>query len=186
MHEMAFNIASADPHPRPLPSTGEGVSGCTLGNTEHSALFRMPPRSTQLPADLTDHWPDDPANEDLARLAGDLVSTRRELPTISLDRIQLRMRQEVIRTGRRRRWRTIAALFVLVIAGYMGVRAFLTARTSSNTTTHASRGGDSTPVQDRFQVTLPAATPKAPNRPLIDLSRHSALFGGPTSQPSKP
>jgi hypothetical protein len=35
------------------------------------------------------------------------------------------------------------------------------------------------PIQDQFQVTLPTATPKAPDRPLIDLENTGPLFGDP-------
>ena len=146
----------------------------------------MPPRPAHLPPDLTDHWPDDPANDDLARLAQDLVSSRRELSTISLDRIHVRLRQEVVRVERRQTWMTIAAIFILAVAAFLGARAFITARTSSPATTDAPPVRDSIPIQDQFQVTLPAATPKTPQRPLIDLAPDRALFGEPTSLPSKP
>jgi len=147
----------------------------------------MPTRPTQLPADLTDHWPEDPLNEDLARLASELVSSRRELSALSLDRIQVRVRQEIIRVGRRRRLMSIAAVFVLAIAAIIGARVFFATRTDSRIEPRAPDANGAAPIQDQFQVTLPSATPRAPSRPLIDLAGNEFPFVRPsTSQPNKP
>ncbi|MEZ0266122.1 MAG: hypothetical protein ACAI43_15440, partial [Phycisphaerae bacterium] len=131
------------------------------------------------PPDLTDGWPDDPANAELARLASDLFASRPQLPPLALDRIQVRMRQEVVRVARRRRVATVAAVLVAAAALAIGLPYAFRTRPTQPAPAGPTTSAPDVPIQDQFKVTLPTATPKAPERPLIDLENAGPLFGDP-------
>ena len=137
----------------------------------------MSDRPTDTLPDLTEHWPDDPANEELSRLGRELFVNRPELLPDALERVRATMRREM---DRPRRWRTVLALAIACLAIALGVIAWQATRGPR----HVGVPTTSTQpamVRDRFEVTLPPASPKAPDRPLIDLNRDKELFS-----PSKP
>jgi hypothetical protein len=127
--------------------------------------------------DLTDDWPDQPGNDDLARVGTELFADGPELPQIALDRIQVQMRQEMNRIGRRRRLRTI--LFMLVACGAIavGLWAWQRGRTAHRTGVPTTQKAAPAAVRDTFDVPLPRSTPAAPPKPLIDLQGNGKLFG---------
>lgn len=141
-------------------------------------MTRPPAR---LPADLTDGWPDDPDAAELARFAGDLLAARPRLPAIALDRIQVRMRREIGRVERRRRWRRRGAVALLVAIAGGGAWGWLATRPGGGGS--GNGGGRAGPVEqppavrEKFDVTLPPASPAPPDRPLIDLEKDGELFG---------
>ncbi|HYE20493.1 MAG TPA: hypothetical protein VEA69_18745 [Tepidisphaeraceae bacterium] len=131
------------------------------------------------PPDLTDGWPDDPANADLARLASDLFASRPHLPQLALDRIQVRMRQEAVRVARRRRVATVAAILIAAAALAIGLPYAFRTHPTPPAPAEPTASVPDVPIQDQFKVTLPTANPKAPHRPLIDLENAGPLFGDP-------
>jgi hypothetical protein len=136
-------------------------------------------RSKTLP-DLTDGWPDEAGNEELSSLGQELFADRPELSQIALDRIQVRMRREMNRPWWSRRWRTVAFSLVALIA--IGTGAHQLIHCSK---THSGRPADAPTVQDRYDVTLPPTSPKAPDKPLIDVERDKELFGKDAKEPRR-
>lgn len=127
------------------------------------------------PADLTDAWPDDPANEELARTAADVFAAAPALPQIALDRIEVRMRAEIARVERYRRLRRLLIVGLGVVA--LVAIAWLAAGYLRNRPLPRGESGPaSAPVQDRFRVTLPPTSPRAPDKPLVDPARDADLF----------
>jgi hypothetical protein len=133
--------------------------------------------------ELTEDWPDD-ANDELARLGQDLFAAAPPLPQIALDRIQVRMRQEMDRASRTRRLRTFAACAVAAVAVGLGVYGWV--RTGGPRDAQpakvAAPAEAPAAVRDRYDVTLPPTAPAAPDRPLIDLRRYDELF---TKEPKR-
>jgi hypothetical protein len=99
------------------------------------------------------------------------------LPQIALDRIEVRMRQEIERVGRRRRWRTVVA--GLVACAAIAAGAFAWVRTAGKSGTNVGGHATTAPaavVRDRYEVATPPGTPRAPDKPLIDLEGNGNLF----------
>jgi hypothetical protein len=141
--------------------------------------------SKSLP-DLSQDWPSDPANEDLARLGQDLFASRPELSQLALDRIQIRMRQEMNRPWWQHRWRTLLASFVAAIALSLGIHGWISSSKSHDVLHHSGNEKvEVPPVQDRFNVTLPNTSPKPPDKPAIDLQQYNDLFIRDAKEPKR-
>jgi hypothetical protein len=138
----------------------------------------MTHRPSKTAADLTQEWPEDPANDDLARLSQELLANRPELSQLALDRIQIRMRREMNRPWWQRRWRTVIGALFAAVALSMGIGAvFMLSKHESPR--YSGSGPASAPaVRDRYEVTLPGSSPKPPDKPLIDLGRYNDLIRG--------
>lgn len=127
--------------------------------------------------DVTEGWPEHPGNEELARLGNELFGHLPGLPQIALDRIQVRMRQEMNRPWWARRWRTLLGVGVAAVALSIGTWGWLRS-THPRAGTSPSAGATTQPpgVRERFDISLPPTSPKPPERPLIDLRRDQDLF----------
>jgi hypothetical protein len=127
-------------------------------------------------ADLTDAWPDDPANDDLARTAADLFAASPALPQIALDRIQVQMRAEMIRLDRLRLFRKLIFVTLATLALAAGVWLAVNRSRRAAPTSEKPQPAPAS-VHDRFQVTLPPTSPKSPEKPLLDPAKDADLFG---------
>lgn len=142
-------------------------------------------RPSKTAADLMQGWPEDPTNDDLARLGQELFTNRPELSQLALDRIQIRMRQEMNRPWWQRRWRTVIGVLFAAAALSVGIGAFFML-SKHELSRHSSSGPTTAPVvRDRFQVTLPASSPKPPDKPVIDLGRYNDLIGREGKEPKR-
>ena len=75
------------------------------------------------PDDLTEGWPDEPTNEELARFAEGLRASRPALSHEALGRVEAAMRREMAARpkARRRRWATLAASLAAFALSLLGV-----------------------------------------------------------------
>jgi hypothetical protein len=145
----------------------------------------MTHRPSKAAADLTQGWPEDPGNDDLARLGQELFANRPELSQLALDRIQIRMRQEMNRPWWQRRWRTVLIYIVGAVALSLGAYGLI-----NSSSRHTARDTSGTPasrpaVQDRYEVTLPGTSPKPPDKPVVDLGRYNDLFRHDGKEPKR-
>lgn len=145
----------------------------------------MSDRPSKTLHDLSQDWPGDPANEDLARLGQDLFANRPELSQLALDRIQIRMRQEMNRPWWRRRWRTLLAAFTAIVALSLGVHAWLASSKHESPPHNLNAKTETPPVQDHFGVTLPNTSPKPLDRPVVDLQKYNDLLGRDAKEPKR-
>jgi len=142
----------------------------------------MTDRPSKTLPDLEKDWPRDPANEDLARLGQDLFANRPELSQLALDRIQIRMRQEMTRPWWQRRLRKLIACTIATIALAIGLYTFFTIPTPH---TNITKHPEERTIQDHYEITLPPTTPRPPKKPLIDLQQNNDLFKPDTKAPPK-
>jgi hypothetical protein len=75
------------------------------------------------PDDLTEGWPDDPQNAELARFARELAAARQELAPDAMARVEQRLQREL--TARRPRRALFAIAAVAAAAVLLGVGAYL-------------------------------------------------------------
>lgn len=124
------------------------------------------------PHDLTEGWPNDPENADLARFAEELQRSLPQLPDAALQRIERRLTHEADRLPRRRwpwlRLGVVAAGILLLALAWTAPRLLV-------------RPPGVAPsedwVVDSFPMELarpPAAI--APERPLVRLNENQSLF----------
>ncbi|MCI0459400.1 MAG: hypothetical protein L0Z62_20815 [Gemmataceae bacterium] len=121
------------------------------------------------PQNLTEGWPDDPQNEELARFATELQAALPALPPESLARVEQSIQAELKRRHARwRRWTRLAAAAAVLLA--LGVGGFLWMRSTPEQRAEA-------PVEDRYRVELAApVVPLPPQPPLVRLEEHKSLF----------
>jgi hypothetical protein len=116
--------------------------------------------------ELTEGWPADPQNEELARFAEEFQAGLPTLPAESLAKVERRLQEEVGRRARRRRLAglAMAAGILLAVGGYVWLRPAPLERAGA-------------PVEDRFTVELAAPQPPLPPQPpLVRLDEHQSLF----------
>ncbi len=117
---------------------------------------------------LTEGWPPEPGNPELARFAEQLRTVQPELPPESLERVEQRMREE--RAASARRWRrqrlVMGAGLAAAVLLAVGIYAFL------------PRPQAQPPrIQDVYRVefTAPPAPPP-PQRSLVRIEEYQSLF----------
>jgi hypothetical protein len=118
--------------------------------------------------DLTEGWPADPRNEELARFAGKLQAALPVLPPDALERVGQKVHAELARQARRRVRLGLAAAASVLLA--LGVGGYVWLRPPPGERTPA-------PVEDRYTVEL--AVPQAPlppQPPLVRLEEHQSLY----------
>jgi hypothetical protein len=145
----------------------------------------MSDRPSKTLHDLSQDWPSDPANEDLARFGHDLFAIRPELSQLALDRIQIRMRQEMNRPWWQHRWRSLLAAFVAIAALSLGVHAWLASSKHESPHNTLSAKPEAPIVQDHFGITLPNSSPKPPDKPVVDLQKYNDLIGQSAREPKR-
>jgi hypothetical protein len=133
-------------------------------------------RPAQSLSDLTDAWPEEAGNEELARVGQELFADRPALPQIALDRIQVQMRREIGRVERARKWRRLVLGLLGCIAIAVGLWGWLHPR-KTGTVGNNTAPAEQPAVRDTFEVTLPPTPPNPPEKPLVDLDRYKGLFG---------
>lgn len=127
--------------------------------------------------EITNDWPTDSQNEELARLADQMQCA---IPSLSVDamaRIERRMRAELDRIERRQRWRNVgfgaglAASILLAIGGYVFLRPDQTAPVALQPLVK------STPLEEQITiaVSVPSRTP-TPEKALVRLDEYRSLF----------
>lgn len=125
---------------------------------------------------LTEGWPSEPDNPELAQFAEKLRAAQPELPPDSLDRVEQRMKDERTALARRMQKRRIfmgAGLAAAVVLS-VGIYAFLPRQRPD-----APGASPVTlrPVHDVYRVdfTAPPA-PRPPQRPLVRVEEYQSLF----------
>src|SRR5262249_25671568 len=117
--------------------------------------------------DLTEGWPADPQNAELARFAEGLRAALPELPPAALARVGQKVRTELARQPARRRWLRPAAAAVLLTLG-VGGYVWLWPSPGER---------EESPVEDRYTVDLAAPHAPLPSRPPpVRLEEHQSLF----------
>ncbi len=123
----------------------------------------------QEPHDLTEGWPEDPQNEELARFATELQAALPALPAEALARVEQTIQGELQRRRAPwRRWMHLAVAASVLLA--LGVGGFLWLRP-------APEEHSAPRVEDRYTVKLaPPVVPLPPQPPLVRLEEHQSLF----------
>ncbi|HYT88826.1 MAG TPA: hypothetical protein VEL76_08970 [Gemmataceae bacterium] len=117
---------------------------------------------------LTEGWPPDPHNEDLARFAGELHAALPEMALGSLANVEQRLHEELTRQRRRGRLARLALAASVLLALGIGGYAWLRPTTAER---------QPRPVDERFTVELAAPqTPLPSQPPLVRLEEHQSLF----------
>jgi hypothetical protein len=129
------------------------------------------------PKDMTQDWPRDPDNDELARLAEHLQNAPPALPTSALVRVEQRIHEEFDRIECRQRWRrvafgwSIAASMLLAVSGYVQLRM----RDADVSTPIAKQAV--TPIDDRIVITIGTSQPSASDeKALVRLDEYRSLF----------
>jgi hypothetical protein len=117
--------------------------------------------------DLTEGWPPDPQNEELARFAEELHAALPELPAESLAKVEQQLQAELAQQARRRMWARLAVAASILLA--LGAGGYFWLRPPAER--HAAR------VDERFTVALAAPQIPLPSQPpLVRLEEHQSLF----------
>jgi hypothetical protein len=125
---------------------------------------------------LTEGWPPEPGNPDLARFAEELRASQPQLPPESLEHVERRIMEEGGAFARRRRLRRIAigagmaAAVVLSVALYAFLPRPRSDTSGNNPVTQAS------PVRDVYRVDFTAPPAPPPQSPLIRVEEYRSLF----------
>ncbi len=131
---------------------------------------------TAVSDDLGEDWPEEPDNDDLLRLAGELRGSRPELPAAALARVRQRLDEELAR-GTSRRWLLRAALAAGVLLAAGLVYWFSTRPAAPAPPGPAPMAVESAGVEDHFTVRLAGPrAPEPPKRPLLRLDDDQSLF----------
>ena len=144
----------------------------------------MPNDTRDLERDVTDGWPDEPGNEELARFAARVRSARPALSEEAMARVERAMLREMSpATGARRRRRTMCfgAALAAAAAALLGVGIYLYVRPngpprpqgppeSPHRRQHVAR------VQDDYPVRFPSTPVKPPDAPLLRLEDYRSLY----------
>ena len=148
---------------------------------------------------LTEGWPDDPANADLAAFAREFRHARPSLSKPAMDRISRAFRSELhaptpVRTPffTYRRWAAAAAAGVVLAAGAWAAWEWQAGQDRLTVVTSGGNAGQiggpatsGSPVRDTYLVST-AAVPRlaAPERPLVPLAEYGGLVNpNPTVSP---
>lgn len=137
--------------------------------------------------DLTEGWPDEPGNEELAELARRLRSSRPALSNQAMARIAQAMRREMTAHspggGRRRLLRpaaAAAAAAVLAVGTHLHFRANgPPAAPPSDQTTQGRRAGlaaGAAGAQDSYRVYFASPPAPPPDGPLLSLEEYKSLY----------
>ena len=125
---------------------------------------------------LTEGWPPDPDNADLAHFAEQLRAARPEMSEDSLQRIGQAVRKEIVsRHARRKRW----AVGLAAAAAAAVLITLALVRDSSPPAPPPSDGAAQTQaaeVHDSCTVELAPPRAPAPERPPLQLEDHQSLF----------
>lgn len=114
--------------------------------------------------ELTEGWPDEPGDEELAAFAGELRGAMSELPEAAMKRIESRMRWRMRRGMWIRRAVGVAAAVAAVTGGYAVLRMRQPERP--------------TLVRDVYTVTtMPVPVGETPSRPLVAVEEYAGLIG---------
>ena len=135
--------------------------------------------------DLTEGWPDEPGNEELARFAARLRSSQPALPPEATARIERAMGRAMSAEqarGARRRSAYPASVLSAAAAGLLGVGVYLYFRAAPSGSEMArapapgQRGAPAAAVHDRYRVRFAPLPPPAPDRALLNLEDHRSLY----------
>jgi hypothetical protein len=135
---------------------------------------------TETSDDRTEGWPDEPSNDELARLADELRRGRPELPEAALAQVGQRLDRELTRAGSR--WQRGLVLRAALAAGLLlagGVGYWFSTRTAPEPAPPGPGPVAVEPahVEDHFTVRLAGPRPpEPPERPLLRLDEHQSLF----------
>jgi len=126
-----------------------------------------PPRPD---AEITAGWPDEPGNEELAALAGELKSARPALPAGAMERVGAALRRELdARSDRTRRWRWfIGAATAAAAAAMLSLGILL------NSPGDVAPG--LAPAEDRYAVRFAPPAGPTPHRALLCLDSYESLY----------
>ena len=134
------------------------------------------------PDDLTEGWPEEPTNEELARFAERLRAARPALSHEALGRVEAAMRREMAARpkARRRRWATLAASLAAAVLLALGVHLHLRPgkRVPVPTPTMVASRTPAAPTGARDSYTVRFAAPPAavPAGPLLSLLDYETLY----------
>jgi len=133
--------------------------------------------------DLTDGWPDEPGNEELARFAAMLRSSRPAMAPEAMARVERAMKRGLSARRARggRRWSvypayvlSAAAAAVLAVGVYLQFRVASPGPPPADTARKAPAV-----VHDRYRVRFAPLPAAAPDRALLDLDNYRSLYADP-------
>jgi hypothetical protein len=124
---------------------------------------------------MTQDWPSDPDNDELAQLAEQLQGTPPALSADALTRVEQHINTALDRVERRQRWRhvafggSIAASMLLAVSGYVRFR--------TGDITAPAPIVTAAPIDDRIIITVGTAQPSASDdKALVRLDEYRSLF----------
>ena len=134
---------------------------------------------TAEPNDLTDGWPDDPGNADLARFGADLRASLPALPDEALARVEQKLARE--RKAIRRRRAVLVGVGIaaaLLLSAAVGWRLWSTSAPAPTPEPPRTAKEDAPAerVDDRMTVQFAPAQVETPERPLVPVERYQSLF----------
>ena len=135
--------------------------------------------------DLTDGWPDEPGNDELADFAARLRDSRPALSREALARVGAAMRREMApRPSRKRRWAFVAGGVAAVAVLAIGLWAHLrpVARPPASPPREVARPqpprepAQPSPTVATYRVRLSVPPAEPPARPLLPLEQYETLY----------
>ena len=129
-----------------------------------------------LPDDLSEGWPADPENEELARFAEQLSASRPTLPTEALARVERGIQRELAASARGSRRAPLAGLAAAAVL-LVGIGVYLLLKPAAPPNRPVPVVEQQPAVHDRYNVELATPPPAVtPERSLVRLDAHRSLF----------
>lgn len=128
-------------------------------------------------SDLTEGWPDDPENAELARLAHELRTARPQLSSAALERVRHSTGEAVVRAihaRKRSTWnaRVLGAAAMILLAVFLRLLAF----TSGQAPVSSVRDKTPSSVTDTYTLNCSIPAPARVDRAVVSLQRYASLY----------